>query len=254
MQTRWSTAQLARMSKVTSRTLRHYDRIGLLRPAAVAHNGLRYYEREQLLRLQQILVLRELGLPLESIRNIVNEGGDRLSQLRRHHQWLLEERDRFDRLAATVAATIRELEGGESMRPEELFENFDADKQARYEAELVERYGDEVTPHVEESKRRISGLTKARADQLMEQWRQFGPHLVQLIDAGKAPADPDVQERIAEHYEWVCQFWTPNREAYIGLGDLYVNSPDFKSQFDAQHPQLAEFLRDAMTAYANARL
>jgi len=50
------------MSKVTSRTLRHYDAVGLLAPAWVADNGRRYYEREQLVRLQQILLLRELGL------------------------------------------------------------------------------------------------------------------------------------------------------------------------------------------------
>ena len=99
----WSTAQVARLSKVTSRTLRHYDDIGLLRPAAVAGNGLRYYERDQLLRLQQILVLRELGLSLDTISTIVNEGGDPVEQLRRHHRWLTEERDRYERLAATVA-------------------------------------------------------------------------------------------------------------------------------------------------------
>src|SRR5690606_20275676 len=148
---RWSTTQVSRMSKVTSRTLRHYDQIGLLRPAAVADNGLRYYEHEQLLRLQQILVLRDLGLPLETIGTIVNQGGDRLEQLRRHHTWLTEERDRFDRLAATVAETIRHLEGGGTMRPEDLFENFDADRPARYEAELVQRDGADVTPPLDES-------------------------------------------------------------------------------------------------------
>src|SRR5690606_31341217 len=142
------------MSKVTSRTLRHYDEIGLLRPAAVGGNGLRYYERDQLLRLQQILVLRDLGLSLEMISTVVNGGADRVEQLRRHHRWLTEERDRFDRLAKSVSATIDEWEGGEKVRTEELFENFDADKQARYEAELVERYGEEVVPHIDESKRR----------------------------------------------------------------------------------------------------
>ena len=60
--TTWTTAQVARMSKVTSRTLRHYDQIGLLEPARVGANGYRFYEQAQLRRLQQILLLRELGL------------------------------------------------------------------------------------------------------------------------------------------------------------------------------------------------
>lgn len=56
----WSIQQVARVPGVTARTLRYYDEIGLLRPADVGANGYRYYDREQLLRLQQILLLREL--------------------------------------------------------------------------------------------------------------------------------------------------------------------------------------------------
>jgi DNA-binding transcriptional MerR regulator len=253
-QATWSTAQVAKLSKVTSRTLRHYDDIGLLRPAAVAGNGLRFYERDQLLRLQQILVLRELGLSLDAISAIVNEGGDPVEQLRRHHRWLTEERDRFERLAATVQATISQMEGGDTVRPEELFENFDADKQARYEAELVQRYGEEVTPHIDESKRRMSGWSKADAQRIGEQWQAFGPKLIELIEAGASVDDPRVQDRIADHYRWVCQFWTPERDSYTGLGQLYADHPDFKAQLDAQHPRLAEYLRDAMAVYALERL
>jgi DNA-binding transcriptional MerR regulator len=250
----WSTAQVARMSKVTSRTLRHYDDIGLLRPATVAGNGYRYYEREQLLRLQQILLLRDLGLSLDAISTIVNEGGDRVEQLRRHRRWLTEERDRYDRLARTVAATIAEMEGGETVRPEELFEDFDAEKQTRYEAELVEQYGEEIMPDIEESRRRMSGWTRADAARVQDQWHSFGPRLVELIDAGAAAGDAPVQEIIAHHYRWVCNFWTPNRESYAGLGRLYVDSPDFKAKLDATHAGLAEFLCDAIAAYAQARL
>jgi MerR family transcriptional regulator, thiopeptide resistance regulator len=250
----WSTAQVARMSKVTSRTLRHYDDIGLLRPAEVARGGLRYYGREQLLRLQQILVLRDLGLPLDKIASVVNEGGDRVDQLRRHHRWLTDERDRFARLAATVQATIDTLEGGEPMKPEELFENFDPAKQERYEAELIERYGDDISPHIEQSKQRMGRWSKADAQRIQGEWAQFGPALVELINQDRTADDPAVQATIAGHYRWVCNFWTPNRESYPGLGQLYVDSPEFRAQFDALDPRLAEFMRDAMSAYAQANL
>jgi DNA-binding transcriptional MerR regulator len=245
---------VARMSKVTSRTLRHYDDIGLLRPQAVADNGLRYYGRAELLRLQQILVLRELGLSLQAISTIVNEDADRVEQLRRHHRWLVEERDRYDRLARTVAATIEEMEGGETVRTEELFENFDAERQARYEAELVERHGDGTRTHIQESKRRMAGWSKADATRVQQQWATFGPRLVELIEAGAAVEDEQVQEVVAEHYQWVCNFWTPDRDSYPGLGHTYHDHPDFRVQFDALHPRLAEFLRDAMAAYARASL
>jgi len=250
----WSTAQVVRMSKVTSRTLRHYDEIGLLRPDHVADGGLRFYRHEQLRRLQRILVLRDLGLPLEAIATVVNEGGDEVEQLRRHHRWLTEERDRFAKLAETVRATIDSLEGGDTMRPEDLFENFDPDKQARYEAELVDRYGEDVAPHIEQSKQRMGKWSKADAERIRGDWTAFLPALAAHIEAGRPVDDPAVQATIAGHYRWICNFWTPNRESYPGLADLYVEHPEFRSQFDAVDPRLAEYLREAMTAYAEANL
>jgi DNA-binding transcriptional MerR regulator len=242
------------MSKVTSRTLRHYDRIGLLRPAWVAGGGVRYYQHEQLLRLQQILVLRDLGLPLDAIASVVNDGGDEVDQLRRHHRWLIEERDRFARLAETVRDTIEKLEGGETMRPEELFENFDAAKQERYEAELLGRYGEGIARHIEQSRQRIRRWTKADAARIQDDWARFLRALARHIEEGRAADDQAVQETVAGHYRWVCNFWTPNRKSYSGLGQLYVDSPEFRVQFDAIDLRLAEYLQEAMTAYAEANL
>src|SRR2546430_11694881 len=128
----WSIAQVARMSKVTSRTLRHYDDIGLLTPAWVGRNGYRYYEREQLVDLQRILIMRELGLGLEAIAEIIHDGRDQVEALRMHHSWLLAERDRFAELADTVARTIEELAGGGVVTrkpPTDWFKGFDPAKQ-----------------------------------------------------------------------------------------------------------------------------
>lgn len=70
------------------------------------------YEREQLLRLQQIVLLREMGLDLATIADVVNTEQDPVEVLGRHQAHLLDERDRLDWVAATVAATIRHLEEG----------------------------------------------------------------------------------------------------------------------------------------------
>ena len=87
----WSIVEVARMAGVSSRTLRHYDSIGLLPPAFVGANGYRYYEREQLHRLQQILLLRELELGLPQIARILDGQQDRIAALRAHQRWLEEE-------------------------------------------------------------------------------------------------------------------------------------------------------------------
>ena len=134
----WSIQQVARVSGVTARTLRYYDEIGLLRPARVGAGGYRYYEREQLLRLQQILLLRDLGLDLATIGGVVDAERDPLEALRRHHQRLLDERGRLDRQAGTVAATIEHLEDGSDMPAEDLFEAMTPER-AAYLARLPKK-------------------------------------------------------------------------------------------------------------------
>ncbi|HEX2130509.1 MAG TPA: MerR family transcriptional regulator [Actinophytocola sp.] len=249
----WSIAQVARMSKVTSRTLRHYDEIGLLPPAWVGANGYRYYEQDQLVRLQQILVMRELGVGLDAIAEIVHRGRDRGEVLRMHHSWLLAERDRFQRLADTVARTIDELEGGENMSTKSMdhwFEGFDPDKQEALQEEARQRWGAE---HVD--------AANAKVGSAQEWWRTEGRKwaeqlgaLVDLIDAGRQPTDPEVQAVIEGHHQWISGTWTPNRESYTGLGDLYADDPRFRVNFDRTDPRLAEFLRAAMAEFARTRL
>ncbi len=125
----WSITEVARVSEVTSRTLRHYDQIGLLTPAHLGVNGYRYYEQEQLLRLQRVLLLRELGLGLTAITAVLAGEQDQVEALRVHEQDLHTEGARLARLADTVSRTIRQLQGGQQMSADEMFESF-SDRQA----------------------------------------------------------------------------------------------------------------------------
>ncbi|GLZ38247.1 MerR family transcriptional regulator [Actinokineospora sp. NBRC 105648] len=251
----WSIAQVARMSKVTSRTLRHYDEIGLLPPAWVGDNGYRFYEQEQLLRLQQILVLRSLGLGLDTIAEIVREGRDQAAVLRLHHRWLLAERDRFDRLARTVSRTITDVEAGKEMTKksaEHWFDGFDAGQQEKLREEARERWGAEQVDAAN------AEITAKGADWWAEhgqEWVNILDALVGHLDAGRAPTDPAVQETVDRHYHWIKGgHWTPNRESYTGLGDLYADDPRFRANFDKTDPRLADYFRMAMAEYAQTRL
>ena len=249
----WSIAAVARMSGVSSRTLRHYEQVGLLAPAFTASNGYRHYEEPQLRRLQRILLLRELGVGLGAIRTVL-DGADEAALLRGHRDALLAERDRLDRLADLVERVIEESEGGPVMRPEELFEGFDAATQKRYETELVERYGEGVQEQIDESWRRVGRMSKADADAVQAELAARDEAFAVLLDEGADPADARVQALVAEHHAWVCRFWTPDADAFAGLGDLYVDHPEFRARYDAIRPGLAEFERDAMAVYAVARL
>ncbi|MEY9857552.1 DNA-binding transcriptional MerR regulator [Catenulispora sp. GAS73] len=248
----WSIAQVARMSGVTARTLRHYDDVGLLKPDHVGANGYRYYEEPQLLRLQQILVLRELGLALADIAEALDSEPDTLAALRRQYGRLIVERDRLSRVAETVRRTIVELEGKTEMsvhinRPENLFEGFD---QSQYDDEARERWPEEFE--------RAQAKRVTMTDEDMRRWQREATaamiRMAEFMAAGTPVDDPAVQEEVHQHYQGICIWWTPNRNAYRCLGQMYVDDERFKANYQKIAEGLAEYQAAAMAAYAEARL
>jgi MerR family transcriptional regulator, thiopeptide resistance regulator len=250
----WSIAEVARMSGVTSRTLRHYDEIGLLPPGRVAGNGYRHYGEDDLLRLQQILVLRELGLGLAEIASVLDHQADQIAALRAHHKRLLAERDRLATLAGTVERTIAELEERKVVtdmpkisKPENLFEGFDP---AQYEAEARERWPSQW----EQSRQFVAASTPQDLERVQRETTAQMIRMAELMATGSPPDSPAVLAEVDAHYQGVCWFWTPTAAAYKGLGQMYVDDPRFKSAYDQIAVGLAEYQRDAMAAYADARL
>jgi DNA-binding transcriptional MerR regulator len=249
----WSTSEVARMSKVTSRTLRHYDRIGLLLPASTSASGVRWYAEPELRRLQQILLYRELGLSLEAIGQVLDGQWSEVDALRRHHAWLVAEGERLQVLAATVSRTIESLEGDAAMTAEEMFEGFSA-QQKKWENDLVEKFGEGVRPHFENSREVVKGWNKDDYAKAQQEWDDLDNRAIVLIQQGIAPDAPEAQSLMSDHYAAVSRFWTPNATAYTNLGGYYVEHADFRARYDAKDPRLAEFWRDAMATYAQGNL
>ncbi|MFW2513285.1 MerR family transcriptional regulator [Demequina sp. SO4-13] len=243
-------AQVARLTGVTSRTLRHYDRIGLLTPAWTGADGRRHYARPELLRLQHILVLRELGTSLERIGRIVDaeDPTETVAQLRGHLAGLTAERDRYTRLAATVARTIESLEKGKTMTTDQLFDGFD---HTRYEPEARQRWGDGA---VDRSHAKWEGLGEEGKRQHMQSDREIVEALGAAVRVGLAPDSPEVQEVVARHHAWVSVIWTPDADAYRGLTQMYVDDERFRSHYDEIAPGAAQLLRDGAEVYADTRL
>lgn len=249
----WSIAEVARMARTTSRTLRHYHEIGLLEPAWIGDNGYRYYEREQLLRLQRILLLRELDLDLATIAEVLAGQQDSASALRAHQRRIAREQQRLERLQHTLSRTLAHIEKGTPMHAEDYFAAF-GEKQQAYEQELVDRYGDDVKPHIEESRQKVAGWTRSEFDSANGAWREGLERLAACMKQGDPADSPEVQEVIAGHRAWLTQFWTPDAASYAGLGELYASDPRFSEQIDAVAPGLATYLRDAMTIHAETAM
>ncbi|HTN58440.1 MAG TPA: MerR family transcriptional regulator, partial [Protaetiibacter sp.] len=101
-----SIQEVARLTGVTSRTLRHYDDIGLVRPSTTGAGGIRYYDADALVRLQRVLLLRDLGLGLPAIAEVLAGETRDVQALHAHREWLRQERQRLARQIASVEATI----------------------------------------------------------------------------------------------------------------------------------------------------
>ncbi len=241
--------QLSSLAGVTPRTLHYYDQIGLLEPTEVGDNGYRYYGQEALLRLQQILLYREMNLPLDEIKMIMaRHDFDVLGALEKHRDELSKRIRQMELLIETVDDTILYLKGLKPMENNQFFQGFSEEQQAEYEKEAMQRYDPET---VRASNERWRRLTPAEKQAVMEEGGAATTDFLNAMPqgAGSAAAQAAV-ERWRRHINF---FWTPNDEQLLGLADLYNDDPRFKQNYDRMHPQLAEFIREAVKVYVAAR-
>jgi MerR family transcriptional regulator, thiopeptide resistance regulator len=241
--------QLSDLAGVTPRTLHHYDQIGLLKPSRVGENGYRYYGDESILHLQQILFYRELGLPLEDIKNIMGRRDfDVLAALENHKAELSKRMARLEQLSATVDNTISYLKGQREMSKKQLFAGFSEAEQEKLAAEAEKMYDPET---VRASNKKWKGYSAEQKQRIFDEGNQVYTDMIAAMPKGAASAEVQaIVERWRKHMDY---FWTPNLEQLLGLADGYVDDPRFRANFNAMHPQLAEFMREAVRVYVETR-
>lgn len=245
--------KLAKLSGVSVRTLHFYDEIGLLKPAYYGDNNYRYYEETELLMLQQILFFRELGFQLTDIQRIISSPDfDKVKVLESHKKILEKNLDQMKILIGTVDKTIAHLRGKEMMKLEEVFHGFNDEKQKLYEDFLVERGVDKEL--MRESKNKTKDWTKDQWLQYKSDGDKINDDLVQAIKNNLSPSSAEVQNIIKMHYQLISKIWTPTRESYIDLSQLYASHPDFVKFHDDIHPQLLTFFMEAMRIFAEKEL
>lgn len=243
---KFSVNQLASLAKVSVRTLHYYDKIGLLQPSLRSESRYRYYGKAELLRLQQILLYRELDLPLARIKDILDEEGfDLVSALKEHRQELMKRKERIGGLLATVEKTITHLTTkNKNMNYEELYKGFSKEQAEAYQKEASERWGKET---VEASHQRLMAMGKKNWEALKQQGEDLNRELVKLIHL--APKDARVQQLIQQHFEMMGQHFDVTIEIYRNLGNMYLEDDRFKAYYDKYDLGLAVFLRDAIEVF-----
>ena len=205
----YSIREVAEMTGVSTRTLRYYDEIGLLKPLYTNDSGYRYYGEEELNRLQQILFYKERGIRLQCILEILDkEEFDILGALYEHLFELQNQKIRIEKLILTVNKTIDSLEGRKKMSNAEKFEAFKQkqiqENEEKYGTEIRQKYGEDS---VRESNAKMMRMTE-------EEYKKFQKSETRIKEklqaAVRSHADPsgEIGEEITElHKNWISMTW-----------------------------------------------
>ena len=245
----WPIRDVARATGLTSRTLRHYEQIGLLHPSRVASNGYRFYGETELSRLYKILSLRALELPLATIQIALDDDESLEETIQSHLSLLEERRDRTIQQIAVVQQTLHAVRKGQDMTINEVFAGVD---QSQYEGEVRQRWGDDAW---ERSAKRREGMNEAQRNADDAKSLDVNAALRSAAESGIAADSESFQALVADHYAWVTDYWggrKPDRDAYIGLSELYVMDVRFAATYGGQAN--AEIIRAAMRTWIEANL
>ena len=249
----YSIQEVARLAHVTSRTLRHYEQVGLVTPVR-ASNGHRAYDADALVRLQRVLLLRGLGLGIPAIAEVLAGEADDATALESHLRQLHEEKERLDRRIASVERTLASVKGDEQIMVEQMFDGFD---HTQYRDEVTERWGAEAY-------RTGDAWWRGKSDAERAAWKTRSAALIAewaaAAGSGIAP-DSDAAQALAQRqFEGLSGIpgtpqtadGHPTREYLVGLGDMYVADPRFAANYGGA--QGAAFVRDALRVYAERTL
>lgn len=251
----YTVQKLAQLAGVSTRALRYYDEIGLLKPARINSSGYRIYGQIEVDKLQQILLYRELRLSLDRIKKIVNDPSfDKVRALKEHREQLLDKRKQLDLLIASVEKTIAFTEGRINMTDKEKFEGFKQkmidENEKRFGKEIREKYGDAA---IDRSNEKVKNMTQEEYEEMIQLERKMMSTLAEAIKLGD-PGSEIAQKAAALHKQWLAYFWSEySKEAHAGLAQMYVDDERFREYYDAKQPGTARFLRDAIHIYTGIK-
>ncbi|MBC1565838.1 MerR family transcriptional regulator [Listeria booriae] len=249
----YTVQKLAKLAGVSTRTLRYYDEIGILKPARINSSGYRIYGQNEVDRLQQILFYREMNVGLDKIKAILEQPDfDETEALKTHRTQLLDKRKQLDELIRNVEKSIAHSERRITMTNQEKFEGFKQkmidENEEKHGTEIREKYGDDK---INKSNAKLKGMSEAEMERVNRLAETILVELAEAFETGD-PAGDKAQEVAAMHKEWLSTYWdTYSKEAHAGLAQMYVDDERFTAYYDKDQPGLAAFLRDAIVIFTS---
>lgn len=245
----YSIRELSELAGVSTRTLRYYDGIGLLKPLYVNEAGYRYYGEHEVVLLQQILFYRERGFDLKRIGQILyQEDFDIMKALTEHLRELEEQREYVNSLIRTVKQTILQVKGEYEMSDAEKFEAFKErivrEHEEKYGEEIRGKYGDAT---VDEAHRKILDMSEADYERFQNLGKEIQKRLQEGVEAGIRPDSEEAKRIVILHKEWLSRTWKQyTQEAHEGIAKMYVADERFRLYYDQVVTGCAELLEQAI--------
>ncbi|MHC5229959.1 MerR family transcriptional regulator [Enterococcus sp. LJL99] len=228
--------KIATLSGVSTRTLRYYDELDLLKPARINSAGYRIYGTEEIDRLQQILFYRSLDMKLEDIKKITTDSDfDFQKALLSHHQQLVERREQINHLIQTVEKTLSYQKGETIMTNKEKFEGFKKaaleKNETLYGKEIREKYGEK---EVEASNKKWANLTETQFKAMEATEKDLFESLAIVIESQDITS-VEAQRAFKKHKEWL-EFAgaTYSSEYHACLGEMYSADERFAEYYNSR--------------------
>ena len=245
----YSTGKLSEISGVSSRTLRYYDEIGLLKPSFINESGYRYYDDNEVALLQQILFYKERGLDLQTIKEIIyRKDFDLYSALEEHLVSLEEEKKKIDRMINSVKLSIKSLKGEYNMTDREKFESFKKnlvdENEKNYGKEIREKYGNDS---VDESNRKMLNMSEEDYNMFKELEENILTLVEKCVKENLDLDSKEAKELANMHQKWIKMTWNKySVEAHKSLAMMYIMDERFKKYYDRNIEGCADYLSMAI--------
>ncbi|AFY55679.1 putative transcriptional regulator [Rivularia sp. PCC 7116] len=251
MQTSWKVGELASLTGLTVRTLHHYDEINLLKPSEYSSSGHRLYREEDIMRLQQILSLRQLGFSLEEIKNCLhNPDFSTVKVIQSHINQLNQHIELQQQLARLLKGISVHLQAEEKVDIDDLIKTIEVTKMSE---ELFNQYYTKEQRQYLEDRAQMLGEEKIQQGQ--QDWQDLFAAVEAEMNKGTEPTDAKVIALAKRWQELVDSFTGGNPGVMQGLNNMVqAEYPTMQQQFGFPDARLFEYIAQAQAAIGEMRL
>jgi DNA-binding transcriptional MerR regulator len=225
--------ELAARTGVSVRTLHHYDRIGLLSPSLRSKPGHRLYGRREILRLQQIVSLRQIGLSLDEIGEALKDSKGSAGRIVGMHIGRLKERIAMEQdLCRRLESMVSRLE---TAGIDEIIKCIEV-------MTMFEKYY--TKEQLDSLKKRAEELGEDKIRAVEAEWPKLIASVRAEMEKGTDPKDPRVQALARRWNELILQFTGGDPGITQSLKSFYQGEPQFAAQ-QSLDGNMFEYLRKA---------